>query len=177
MEMLINQTSKGDGSPNVVNISLPGKNPEKELKTIMELICLISKESESYIDDGYNSRDVESKIEGRFKECSTILKNEFTKLTLLYSGKINTAKKELGMTDIRSEKVALYLRYQSNIFLEKAEMNPVDALNGLTGFFREALVEMSKKNGNDGDFELMAIRYYLYDELIKCNIFPNPEEL
>ena len=52
-------------------------------------------------------------------------------------------------------------------FLDKNENDPLKALNALVEYFQEKLSKNRKK------YDRSAIRFYLVNELIKCNVFPN----
>lgn len=173
MDKIIMKT-KGNNSPNELNVFVDqGKNVEQELKTIMDLICLISKEASKLEDkENENIVDPEKKIYKRFAEYQDKLISEITDLRIMYGGKIETAREQLGLTDGISDKVAQYLRYYSDRYLSEVDGNPLLALDKLTDFFRSEMRKMNEKYS----YDLNSIRYYLLEELIKCNIFPNPEE-
>lgn len=52
-------------------------------------------------------------------------------------------------------------------YLDEAQDNPVDALSKLVLFFEEKLGSSGKK------YDQMAIKFFLINEMIKCNVFPN----
>ena len=61
----------------------------------------------------------------------------------------------------------MYLQDISIEILEEAKNNPVEALNKLVEFFEERLSENGKQ------YDRAAIKFYLVNETIKCNVFPN----
>ena len=176
MPQRIQQRSRGDGSPNIVIIEANKKQSEVELKTIMNLIVFISNQAEKEVEfDLFSAervKDIEKKINIRFSLYSKKLKSEYFQLLQLYQEKYNLAKKQIGIDKIQSEQIAIYLGYFSDRFLEKSKNNPIEALDNLTKHFHKALQTDSQE-----EYAFNAIRYFLFQELVNCNIFPNPNDL
>jgi hypothetical protein len=61
----------------------------------------------------------------------------------------------------------MYLQDISIQKLDEASSNPVKALELLVDYFGEKLSQCGKK------YDKAAIKFYLVNELIKCNVFPN----
>jgi hypothetical protein len=59
------------------------------------------------------------------------------------------------------------LKDESDIILTKENNNPKLALHSLVELF------YGKLSSNGVTFDKQAIKFYLLDELIKCNVFPN----
>lgn len=63
--------------------------------------------------------------------------------------------------------IRMYLQDLSIKYLEEAQDDPMEALNKLVNFFEIKLGKNGKK------YDKAAIKFYLINELIKCNVFPN----
>lgn len=137
-----------------------------EVETITDLIEYISehrnvkKPCETEIDPNY-------KIYKRFKEFADKLVMEYTALKMVYGEAVDIVNETLGIDEAKDIIIMFYLQDLSMQFLDKAEDNPVTALNNLVAYFEEKLSSNGKK------YDKMAIKFYLVNEMIKCNVFPN----
>jgi hypothetical protein len=68
---------------------------------------------------------------------------------------------------VEAEIIADFLRDESDIILTKENNNAKLALHSLVELFYDKLSEKGVV------FNKQAIKFYLLDELIKCNVFPN----
>ena len=72
-----------------------------------------------------------------------------------------------SIDSVTSLKISNYLKDESDINLTKENNNPKLALHSLVELF------YGKLSSNGFKFDKQAIKFYLLDELIKCNVFPN----
>jgi hypothetical protein len=128
-----------------------------------------------YLSDDSNYKEVDQleiidpdKKKQRFEEHFDFLMNQYTNLYAIYSGALNEAKNAAGNDGVRAKKIGFYLKEISDAFLTKYNNNPKEAIDALTDFFED---EISSINSS---YDRPAIKFYLLDELIQCNVFPNP---
>lgn len=147
-------------------IDLPRPKTEtNEVETIMSLLEYLS-DDENYKEfDGNYICDPEQKINSRFKDYAEDFKEEFTDLFSIYCNTIPEVKRAFGLDGVRAKKISNFLNFISNRFLREANEKPFEALDKLTDYFE------NKLNSNGIRADIGAIRYYLLDELIGCNIF------
>ncbi len=171
--------SSGDNSPNSVQIleGIKG-NTSREIISIMRIIEILSKLSENTkLTREDVEKDVGKKFE-YFKNYEKELKDEYKKTYLIYGGIYDEAMKQSSISEITAEKIALLLQYKSKEELEKSNGDPIKALSSLTQLLTEYHESKNVlKKDSDTIYDQAAIRFYLFKELIKCNIFPNPIEL
>lgn len=137
-----------------------------EIETIIDLIEYISehkgmqKPCETEIDPEY-------KIYNRFIDFADRLINEFTTLLAVYGESLKIVNDTLGIDEAQDIIIMFYLQDISMRFLEEERDNPVQALNRLVEYFESKLSTNGKK------YNRTAIKFYLVNEMIKCNVFPN----
>lgn len=136
-----------------------------EVETIMELLHYLSLNKKSIIDEIEINVDPKYKIENRFKEHSDYLKQQYSNLYAKYNGALVEATSKTD--SVEAEIISDYLRDESDIMLTRENNNPKIALYSLVEFF------YGKLSANGVKFDKQAIKFYLLDELIKCNVFPN----
>lgn len=136
-----------------------------EVETIMELINYLSLNKNRIIDDIVIDVDPKFKIENRFSEHSEYLKQQYSNLYAKYNGPLVEATSKID--GVQAEIISEYLRDESDIMLTKENNNPKMALYSLVDLF------YNKLSSNGVTFDKQAIKFYLLDELIKCNVFPN----
>jgi hypothetical protein len=140
-----------------------------EVETIMSLLEWLSRD-ENYNEllDPYEC-DPEKKINGRFKEHAKHFKDDYLMLLQIYGSTLPEAKSHFGFDGIRSLKISTFLILKSNEMLARYGNNPIDALGSLVEFFINKISQNGfKVDGN-------AIRYFLLEELIGCNLFSEKE--
>lgn len=137
-----------------------------EVETIVDLIEYISehkevkKPCETEIDPEY-------KIYKRFKDFADKLIMEYTTLLTIYGESLKIVNETLGIDEAQDIIIMFYLQDISMQFLDEAQDNPVIALNKLVTYFEDRLSSNGKK------YDRTAIKFYLVNEMIKCNVFPN----
>lgn len=83
---------------------------------------------------------------------------------------MDEAKKTSGIDGVRAKKIGLYLKELSNKYLTDFKNNPIEAIQALIELFEN---EISSINTI---YDILAIKFYILDELIQCNVFPNPKK-
>lgn len=153
----------------IIPYNMNHRNNSNEIDTIMNMISFISanKSIEPIeIAEDYEP-DPEFKIETRFKEYSDILKETYKALCSIYGEMIQEIEKNLGLDRIRINLIKIFLKDISIKYLLKNGNNPLIALEDMVEYFEE---ELKKSNMN---YDRMAIKGYLINQIIKCNVFPN----
>lgn len=136
-----------------------------EVETIMELINYLSLNKNRIIIDKAVNVDPKNKIENRFSEHSYYLKQQYSDLFARYNGALVEATSKID--GVEAEIISDFLKDESDIILTKESNNPKLALHTLVELF------YGKLSSNGVKFDKQAIKFYLLDELIKCNVFPN----
>lgn len=143
------------------------KTIAREVETIMDLIQLLSL-YDGKIDGTINENpDPEKKIYKRFKDYSDFLVNEIQELVPKYANARLEAMDKMGLDTLKTKHIVLYLKAKSDSVLIESKGDPKLALTTLTNYFDSQLGEGGKT------YEYNAIRYYLIQEIINCNVFPN----
>lgn len=136
-----------------------------EVETIMELINYLSLNKNRVIIDKVVNVDPKNKIENRFSQHSHYLKQQYSELYAKYNGALIEATSKID--GVEAEIISDFLKDESDIVLTKENNNPKLALHSLVELF------YGKLSSNGVKFDKQAIKFYLLDELIKCNVFPN----
>lgn len=136
-----------------------------EVETIIELINYLSLNKNRVIIDKAVNIDPKNKIENRFSEHSAYLKQQYSELYAKYNVALVEATSKID--GVEAEIITDFLRDESDIILTKEDNNPKIALHSLVELFYEKL------SSNGVKFDKQAIKFFLLDELIKCNVFPN----
>ena len=137
-----------------------------EVDTIIDLIEYITKNREKK-EKRNTIVDPEYKIDNRFKEFAERLKSNYLTLYTLYGEALNMVYTTLEIDEAQDLITVMYLQDISIQKLDEASNNPVNALEKLVDYFEEKLSQNGKK------YDKAAIKFYLVNELIKCNVFPN----
>lgn len=141
------------------------KTESNEVETIMALIEHLSKDENLSISEKPENVDPKFKIYNRFSEHSTFLINLYTELCTVYQQPLIEAKQVIDA--VRAIKISSYLKDESDKILTAEGNNPQLAIEKLVELFYGKLSENGIK------FDKIAIKFYLLDELINCNVFPN----
>lgn len=125
-----------------------------------------------YISAGVPSSEPEGQPDAnrkmlRFREQAAYLKRQFTEYVHCYRA-VAEARRAVGYDAVRSVRCAAWLKERSLAALAKYEDNAALAFDALVC----QLLAKVHASGNDCDDS--AMRYFLADELIHCNVFPNP---
>ncbi|MGB3339519.1 MAG: SMEK domain-containing protein [Devosia sp.] len=149
-------------------ISVRRPREANEVHTLIRLIEVLSEaEVEVVRSDIRNDPDPDGKINARFADHAEFLKEQFTELHMLYGATLDevTSQSELGHG--RMLKLQIYLTNWSDRVLQQSVNNPKVAL--------ETMVSQTMERMGDSDtgFDEGAVRFYLTQQLIACNVFPN----
>ncbi len=153
-----------------VNIKInTKKSKSNEVITIIKMIEYLSD------DANYKSADINEESDPdnkrlRFVDHFDFLMTKYERLYSIYAGTIIQAKDVSGIDGVRVNKINVYLQNLSDDYLTKYSNNPKEALNELVNYFEAEIC-----TSNTG-YDKPAIEFYLLDELINCNVFPNPKE-
>ncbi len=145
------------------------KSKPNEVITIIKLIEYLSDDN-NYKEKDINPKGDPDKKQARFVEHFDYLMTKYSRLIGCYAGTLNEAKNSIGLEGVRTQKINVYLQNLSDNYLNKFDNNPKTALFELVDYFEN---EISTSNI---EFDSQAIEFYLLDELINCNVFPNPKE-
>lgn len=173
----IKQSSSGDYSPiingdgNILEFGQKDKltNEVVTMLNVITLIPEIAREQGISTDEVQHPKDFITKINNRFSSHADQLKSKFSELHLLYKNSYDEAKRNSGIDEFGFEEMCNYLRNLSLDILSKNENDPVQSLAILCNLFEDKFSKGADKNFSSG-----AIEYFLYKQLIECNVFPNP---
>lgn len=144
------------------------KTESTEVETIMSLIEFLSKDENTQDSEEKPGQvDPERKFH-RFEEHKIFLESQYSEMYAIYFNILGIAKEKVGLDGVRAKKIAIFLKNKSDVVLNECNNIPRTAIEQLTEFFESKL----KNQGFVCDQS--AIRFYLLDELINCNVFPNP---
>jgi hypothetical protein len=150
-----------------LKISPPEPIP-KEVKTVVALIDHLSNcENEESGSSFIEKPDPKGKIYERFSDHSDFLTEMYGKLFVIYGANLETVKDLADIGVLQIQKKSLYLQMYSDKVLSECSGDPKVALDKLTNTFTEVI------NGKGIDVDITAITFYLVNELIRCNVFPN----
>ncbi|MEK9131915.1 MAG: SMEK domain-containing protein [Patescibacteria group bacterium] len=138
-----------------------------EVETIADLVVFLSENKELDKKTWTEEPDPQKKIEYRFSSEAPFLKSQIVDLLPRYSLARNEVDEKLSLDSVKVQFLRDFLRMKSDVLLTQANGDPKKALDNLT----EHLAAEIGKNGKKHDYQ--AIRFYVLDELIKCNVFPN----
>ena len=152
---------------NELKLSAKSHQP-KEVKTIIALIDHLSNCENIEVGDGYiEEPDPEGKILKRFASHSEFLTQTYIGLYKIYGPNLETIKQSVDIGTVQIEKKSLYLKQHSDRVLNQCNEDPRKALEVLTQEYSGHL----KAKGVE--YDETAITFFLVNELIRCNIFPN----
>lgn len=140
-----------------------------EVTTIIKMIEHLS-DDRNYKETSINEIADPDKKRLRFVDNFDFLMTKYSRLLPIYTGTLSQAKETAGIDGARITKINVYLQNLSDDYLIKNSNNPKEALYQLVEHFE---TEISSSNV---DYDRLAIEFYLLDELINCNVFPNPIE-
>jgi hypothetical protein len=144
--------------------------PNEEL-TILTLIEALGDESEAGGDAEFSDEpDPERKIEKRFAEHADFLKTEYKDLRELYGSLLDDTLQQATPTRKQIRKMQIFMKRTSDRTLSEEKGNPERALNRLTARYCALLSDRGVT------YDESAVRFFLLDQVIKCNVFPNRDE-
>lgn len=153
------------------NINLVSiEKPSKEITTFIKLIAVLSEENQPLAGTGYKEEpDPEGKIDHRFSQHSAFIRQQYIDLYTEYGAVLADVldASDLGHTKIR--RLGLYLMEVSDTILQKHSGDAKVALDALVTMYAGMLAKLQV------EYDQQAVRFFLVDQMIKCNVFPNKE--
>lgn len=156
-----------------IKITLPVTKLEAETSTLIKLIEVLSDEAQPMAGKGTFKQepDPEGKIDNRFSNHATFLKLQYTTLYIEYGAVMSEVVKsaDLGPTKIR--RLGTFLMSLSDKVLGENNGDAKLAMDKLVEHYSSLLRQHSTSDIDNG-----AIRFFLIDQLIRCNVFPNKDQ-
>ncbi len=144
----------------------------KEIVTFMSLITYLSDDAQAGAGAGFIEKpDPEGKIYKRFSDHAAFLTKEYQDLYAEYGLVLKDVLQQADMGQARVRRLAIHLKIESDSVLTEANDDPKKALDLLVTKYEKTLKEKGLL------FDLTAIRFFLLDQLIACNVFPNKVEV
>lgn len=139
-----------------------------EVRTLMRLIEVLSASEEGVqAGDNREDPDPEGKIRDRFADHAEFLQQEYVKLFEIYGRALKEVEAHTDLGHVRVRKLQVYLWNWSDRVLREFKGDPEAALQALCDRI------MGMMGTVEADFDEGAVRYYLINQLIACNVFPN----
>lgn len=139
-----------------------------EVQTILGIIEYISGETRPDVEnDLIEDPDPDKKILQRFSDHAEYLINRYSDLFIEYGQILKTITNENDFGSQELRRAGTYLKGFSNDLLKKNQGDPKAALEALVDNFKIQL------SGNGFSFDSGAAEFYVVDQLITCNVFPN----
>lgn len=139
-----------------------------EVATLLRLIEVLSAAEEAMsIGDNREDPDPEGKIRDRFAQHAEFLQRRYVDLHEVYGKTLATVVNESDLGHVKIRKLQLYLMHWSDSVLIACGGDPQAALEVLTN------TVLRDMGASAVPFDDGAVRYYLIDQLIACNVFPN----
>ena len=151
-------------------ISVPRQ--ANEVDTLIRVIEVLSAAEEGLsAADNREDPDPEGKIRDRFADHAEFLERQYVDLHEIYGRALAEVNKHSDLGHVRVRKLQVYLMNWSDRVLSDCGGDPKAALDLLAG---KVLLMMGT---SEVPFDDGAVRYYLIDQLIACNVFPNKRAL
>lgn len=146
----------------------PDSTLSNEVNTILSMIEMLSKETHLDAGKGFiEDPDPEGKIYKRFADHAAYLTERYCDLYIEFGKVLETINEENDIGSQAFRRAGLYLKHCSDKVLTTCNDNPKDALNNLVELFEKNLSQLGSS------FDSCAAEFYIIDQLIKCNVFPN----
>lgn len=139
-----------------------------EVETLIRLIEVLSAAEEGLaFGDNRDDPDPERKIHDRFAEHAEFLQRLYVDLYEIYARTLDDVKKHSELSHVRVLKLQVYLMRWSDRVLNDCGGDPTLALDVLTGKVLDMM------GNSDLSYDDGAVRFYLIEQLVACNVFPN----
>lgn len=143
-----------------------------EVSTLVRLIEVLSTAEEGIsVGDNREDPDPDRKIRDRFADHAAFLERQYVDLHEIYGRALAEVNRHSDLGHVRVRKLQVYLMNWSDRVLTEHRGDPEAALDALTGKVLRMM------GSSEVAFDDCAIRYYLIDQLIACNVFPNKRAL
>ncbi|MEZ5691664.1 MAG: SMEK domain-containing protein [Rickettsiales bacterium] len=148
----------------------PDQTLAKEIHTFISLISVLSDESHPSAGNGFiDAPDPDGKINERFAAHADFLTNEYQDLYAEYGQVLSDVLEQADIGHTRIRRLGLHLKTSSDDVLNQNNGDATEALKALVASYKGLLSE------NGTEYDENAIRFFLVDQLIRCNVFPNKE--
>ncbi|NML20018.1 SMEK domain-containing protein [Pseudoflavitalea sp. G-6-1-2] len=145
-----------------------GPSVPKEITTFMSLISFLSDEAQPGAGQGFiEEPDPDKKVYNRFSDHASYLTSEYQNLYIEYGLVLTDVLKISDIGQVRIRRLGLHLKNESDRVLTEQKNDPKLAIDALTDRYESVLRDKGLL------FDRSAIRFFLLDQLIKCNVFPN----
>lgn len=146
----------------------PDSTLPNEVNTILAMIEMLSNEKHPDAGNGFiEDPDPDNKIHKRFADHATYLTNRYYDLYIEYGKVLDAINKESDIGSQALRRAGTYLKGYSDDILTRCDGDPKAALNELVESFKNHLSNLGFS------FDACAAEFYIVDQLIKCNVFPN----
>ena len=153
-------------------LKIPEPRQSNEVGTLIRLIEVLSAAEEGIsVGDNREDPDPDRKIRDRFADHAAFLEQQYVDLHEIYGRALAEVNRHTDLGHVRVRKLQVYLMNWSDRVLSECGGDPKAALDALT----EKVLRMMGTSAVA--FDDCAIRYYLVDQLIACNVFPNKRAL
>jgi hypothetical protein len=143
----------------------------KEIRTFISLIGYLSDESQPSAGNGFiDAPDPDGKINKRFADYSNFLTKEYQDLYIEYGQVLADVIRQSDIGHARVRRLELHLKSNSDNILTECKGNAKEALGKLVEKYKILLSD------NSIEYDESAIKFFLVDQIIRCNVFPNKEE-
>lgn len=143
----------------------------KEIRTFISLIGYLSDESQPSAGNGFiDAPDPDGKINKRFADYSNFLTKEYQDLYIEYGQVLADVIQQSDIGHARVRRLELHLKSNSDNILTECKGNAKEALGKLVEKYKILLSD------NSIEYDESAIKFFLVDQIIRCNVFPNKEE-
>lgn len=176
----VQQSTTGDNSPtfcgdhnsynNFTEVKEQISNEVRTMLFVIAAIRSIAEKSNIKADTINYPKDISLKLGVRFREFEKELTSRFCDLDALYRGAYEEAITTSEIDEFSYEELCSLLSNLSLKILSQKKNNPIEALEELTEFFKKELSRSTELT-----FSQQAAEYFLYKQLIVCNVFPNPK--
>jgi len=140
----------------------------KEVNTLLGMIKILSSEDHPMCGNGFlEEPDPNGKINMRFSAYRDYLMEIYVSLMSIYAGILTEISNSNDTGTLNINKLSAYLKRYSNAVLDESNGDPVSALNKMTEYYSSRLL------AEGIEYDDAAIQYYLIENMIRCNVFPN----
>lgn len=151
-----------------INGKITSVNRSNEVETIINLISLLSENEIENTFDENSEIDPDKKIPKRYPDNYQFIEDLYVDLCIQYSEVMDTIIGNNDISSVQQSKIGLYLRTKSRNLLAKHDEDATLAFSEL----KKEVIDMF--NVESASYDEMAIQYYLYKQLVSCNVFPLP---
>lgn len=143
-----------------------------EISAIMQVITYLSGEVEKSDEpiDFIKERDWNKKINVRFVAYKPRIEQDLQTLMPLYKDKYKLAWAQSGVSEGRRDEISALLSIRSRTELQESNDDPMIAMDKLVKWLCD---EAARSVKQDQQYSEAAVRYFVYTEFQKCNVFPN----